>query len=341
MRETEVKHRRSRLLQLLLVIAFAVLLMIGWQMINRNQWLPVDAADKSRIELRIPPASTAADAARLLKEHDLIRSESAFLRYLKKEKLDAQLKAGLYSLSRSQSVQEISRQLAAGDTVKSSFTIPEGYTVKQIGELLVKDKVVSREDWEKALQDDYDYDFLPAQGGEKRFEGYLFPDTYQVAEDSSAHEIINGMLKNFKSRWDSEFAQLAKDKGKTIKEAVIVASLVEKEAQVPSERKRIAGVIYNRLAIGMPLQIDATVLYSLGKHKEQITYADLKYDSPYNTYVYAGLPVGPIASPGTASIEAALSPEKHGYYYYVAKGDGSHYFSKTYAEHNTAIMKYQ
>lgn len=341
MREPEVKHHLSRPVQIILALAFAVLLIIGWQTINRNLWLPVDAKDKSRIEVRIPPASTAADVAHLLKQHDLIRSESAFLRYLKIQKLDAELKAGLYSLSRSQSVQEISRQLAAGDTVKSSFTIPEGYTVKQIGELLVNNKVVSQADWQKALQDDYGYDFLPANGDEKRFEGYLFPDTYQITDDSSAHEIINGMLKNFKTHWDNEFAQLAKSKGKTMKDAVIVASLVEKEAQVPSERKRIAGVIYNRLVIGMPLQIDATVLYSLGKHKEQISYADLKYDSPYNTYVYAGLPVGPIACPGTASIEAALSPEKHNYYYYVAKGDGSHYFSKTYAEHNSAIQKYQ
>jgi len=121
---------------------------------------------------------------------------------------------------------------------------------------------------------------------------------------------------------------------------VIIASLIEREAQQADERKRIAGVIYNRLAIDMPLQIDATVLYSLGTHKNKVDYADLKVDSPYNTYLYPGLPAGPISCPGSASIAAALQPEKNDYYYYVSRGDGSHQFSRTFAEHQAAINKY-
>ena len=341
MREPEVKHLPSKLVPTLTAIIFVVLLFLGWQMIFRNQCLPVNTGDKSRIELRIAPSSSATEVAQLLKEKNLIRSERAFLHYCRSNKLDAQLQAGLYSLSRSQSVQEISRQLAAGETVQNNFTIPEGYTLKQIGQLLVAQKIVSQEDWQKALLDNYKYDFLPEQTNEARLEGYLFPDTYKVTEDSTAHEIIDHMLSNFASHWDREFSELARTRGTDIRETIIIASLVEREVLVPTERKRIAGVIYNRLAIGMPLQIDATILYSLGEHKETVSYADLKVNSPYNTYLHTGLPIGPIACPGTASIQAALNPEKHDYYYYVAQGNGSHYFSKTYAEHQNAIKKYQ
>ena len=116
--------------------------------------------------------------------------------------------------------------------------------------------------------------------------------------------------------------------------------MIEREARLDSERKIIAGVIYNRLSKNMPLQIDATVVYALGRHKEMVTYKDLEIDSPYNTYKYAGIPPGPISCPGKASLEAALNPAQHSYYYYVAKGDGSHYFSKTYAEHLQAKQKY-
>ncbi len=341
MREPAVKHLRPKLVPTLMTIMFIVLLFIGWQIITRNLYLPVNPDDKSRIELRIPPSSTAVQVAQILKENDLIRSERAFLNYCQDKKLDAQLKAGLYSLSRSQSVQDISQQLAAGETVQNNFTIPEGYTLQQIGQLLVARKLVSQEEWQAALLDDYKYDFLPEQSSQARLEGYLFPDTYQVTEDNNAHEIIDHMLSNFASHWDREFAEMARARGTGIREAIIVASLIEKEARVPAERKRIAGVIYNRLAIGMPLQIDATILYSLGEHKEQISYQDLKVNSPYNTYLHPGLPIGPIACPGTASMQAALNPEKHAFYYYVSQGNGSHYFSKTYAEHQNAIIKYQ
>lgn len=341
MREPEMKRLPPKLVPMLTAIIFMVLLFIGWQIISRNQYLPVNPDDRSRIELRIPANSTATQVAHILKENDLIRSERAFLNFCREQKLDVQLKAGVYSLSRAQNLYDIARQLAAGETVQNKFTVPEGYTLEKIGTLLVNHKIISRAEWQDALQDKYKYDFLPGQANLACLEGFLFPDTYEITEDITAHEIIDNMLKNFANHWDNEFAELARVRGTETRDVIIVASLVEKEAQVSEERKRIAGVIYNRLAIGMPLQIDATVLYSLGEHKEQISYQDLQVNSPYNTYLHPGLPIGPIANPGTESIKAALSPEKHSYYYYVARGDGSHYFSKTYAEHQNAIKKYQ
>ncbi len=341
MRELEVKKGKPRWIPLFLSLLFLILLVFGWQAITRLQYLPVDAQDRSQIEVHIPENSSAVEVAQILKEKDLIRSERAFLRYCVQEHFDSQLKAGVYRLSRSQSLQAISQYLVEGKGVMNSFTIPEGYTLQQIGDLLIRENIVNQEYWQQALRDEYNYDFLPANGDEKYLEGFLFPDTYAVAEQATAHEIIDDMLSNFASHWTTKYDQAAQQRQISVKETIIIASLIEKEAQVPAERKRIAGVIYNRLDLGMPLQIDATILYSLGQHKEQISNQDLQVNSPYNTYRHTGLPPGPIACPGTASIEAALYPESHPYYYYVAKGDGSHYFSKTFAEHETAIIKYQ
>lgn len=341
MRELQMKPQKSKRIPLWLAVLALLLLIFGWQAIAKNSYLPVDPQDKSPVQVRIPDNSNAGQVARILKDNDLIRSERTFVKYCARENLDSRLKAGVYGFSRSQTLQEISIQIAEGKGMSNVFTIPEGFTLQQIGDLLVKKGLVSADEWQSALLDEYDYDFLPARGSKTRLEGFLFPDTYSAAEKTSAHEIVDRMLANFNRHWDQECTKLARQRQMSVGEVVIVASLIEKEARVPSERTRIAGVIYNRLKIGMPLQIDATVLYSLGQHKEWVSNKDLQVDSPYNTYRHTGLPPGPIACPGLASIKAALNPETHGYYYYVAKGDGSHHFSKTFAEHEQARQKYQ
>ena len=148
------------------------------------------------------------------------------------------------------------------------------------------------------------------------------------------------MLKRFETVWDEQFAALAKSQNRDVLEVITTASLIEEEAQVATERARVAGVIENRLSRNMLLQIDATVLYALGINKPQVTYADLKVESPYNTYLHLGLPPGPIACPGKAAIQAALHPEQHHYLYYVARGDGSHEFTATFQEHLAAQKRY-
>ncbi len=339
MGETTLQRGKTKAKKVLLGILFFVLLLSGNWFHSQQQYQPVDTNDKTNIQLKIPEGSNASEVAGLLKDKDLIRSEKAFLKYCRNENLDSRLKAGSFSLNRSMSVMEISSQLVAGQNAIDSITIPEGYTIKEIGRLLQEKKGISLENWQQALEDDYDYEFLPPRGRANRLEGYLFPDTY-VFEEDDAHAMIEQMLKNFASRWDKEFAGMMAGKRMDQHEIIIIASLIEREAQKAEERQRIAGVIYNRLAIHMPLQIDATVLYSLGTHKNRVNNADLKVDSPYNTYLYPGLPVGPISCPGSASIAAALQPEKNKYYYYVSRGDGSHQFSNTFAEHQAAIRKY-
>lgn len=334
------KIRKEILVLSALLISLTGLILGRFYWLN-IQYMPVNPNDKSYVDVFIPEKSTAREIAEILRQSDLIRSESAFLHYCKKAGYDSKLKAGHFKFSRSQSLKEIARDIAEGRTVTISFTVPEGYTVEQIGQLLVQKGLCSKEDFEDALKQRYDYPFLKEvhEGVRNPLEGFLFPDTYVVGEGIKAYEIINLMLNNFNKVWNQNFA--ADAEGKNIYEIVTIASMIEREAVVSGERARISGVIYNRLKIGMPLQIDATVLYALGKHKEVVNYADLEINSPYNTYKNSGLPIGPIACPGKEAIKAALNPEKHAYLYYVARGDGSHYFSKTYEEHLAAIAKYQ
>jgi len=198
--------------------------------------------------------------------------------------------------------------------------------------------LVSREEFlEAAAKGEFDYDFLTGvPHGEKRLEGFLFPDTYQFEADATAEEIINVMLKRFGEVYNEEYRRRAQELGLSTLEVVTMASIVEKEAKLDEERAVIAGVFYNRLKKNWKLESCATVQYLLGEPKAELSYKDLEIDSPYNTYKYYGLPPGPIASPGKASLEAALYPEEVDYLFFRANPDGSHTFSRTLAEHNQA-----
>lgn len=332
----------KRALKLGLVFLLLLLTVAAAWLFMYRQGRPMDPNDQVMIEVRIPQYSTAHNVAAILIEKGLIRDERLFLAYCYWQGHEKDLQAGLYDFSKSQALDQIIQQLVEGKVKQMSFTIPEGYTVRQISELLVKNGICSQEQWQAALQSNYDYPFLQSglNDREKRLEGYLYPDTYTFEDGTGAEAIINMMLTRFARVWDDNFESQAKARQLQVGRVITVASLIEREAMVAEERKRIAGVIYNRLQKGMPLQIDASVIYALGEHRETVTYHDLEIDSPYNTYKRAGLPPGPIASPGRAAIEAAVNPELHNYYYYVAKGDGSHQFSATYLEHLEAVRKY-
>lgn len=332
-----------RVTKIKLSLVLVICLMLAWfgtRQIN-VMMEPVDPADKKIVEIDIPNSSSTHRIADILAEHKLIRNRSFFIGYCRAKNYDSQLKAGIYQFSRSQSLQEILDDLIAGRVATLQITVPEGYTLKQIGETLVRNGICTKEQWQEALTGDYDFKAIKdIPRRDNRLEGFLYPDTYKLRKGITADQVIELMLKRFETVWNDGFAQTASSKGLTTYRVITMASMIEKEALFNKERPRIAGVLYNRLAVGMPLQVDATVLYSLGKHKERVTYADLKVDSPYNTYLYDGMPPGPIASPGAASIEAALNPEKNDYYYYVAMDNGLHYFSRTYQEHLQAKSRY-
>ncbi|MGI6453289.1 MAG: endolytic transglycosylase MltG [Syntrophomonadaceae bacterium] len=334
----------KKAMKLFIAIGLAVSVVggiIGLANYNHSKYAPVDPTDHTPIKVVIAENSSARDVAAILKELDLIKNEKTFVSYCKSHKLDGKLQAGTFQLSRSQSLSEIADCIAGGRIMTFSFTIPEGYTVEQIGNLLNSRNICSLSEWEKALESPYDFEFFKYIPQDLHsLEGFLFPDTYYISEHTTAEEIVEMMLRRFQEVWYKDFDRTANQRGMPLYEAVIIASMIEEEAMVAEERSIISGVIQNRLKNQMLLQIDATVLYALSEHKTTVTYADLEVDSPYNTYKYPGLPPGPICCPGKASINAALNPQEHKYYYYVAKGDGSHHFSRTFEEHQGAIRRY-
>ncbi|MFX4263206.1 endolytic transglycosylase MltG [Pelotomaculum propionicicum] len=306
---------------------------------------PVSAKSRGReVVVAIPVSATANQVGDILEQNELVRNGLVFSLYARYTGLDSRIKAGEYRLNDSYSTPELLRELVQGRLAEMSFTVPEGYTTAQIADLLAAKGLVDRQKFMLAVsEEEFPYSFV--QGlpkGEKRLEGYLFPDTYQVDRGSTEVSIIDMMLKRFASVIEElDYQAQAESKGVTLHKALTVASMVEREAMVDEERPLIAGVIYNRLNIDMPLQVDATVQYALGTTKPTLFYEDLEIDSPYNTYKIYGLPPGPIAMPGRTSLLAAIQPDRTEYLYYVAKPDGSHAFATTLAEHNANRERYE
>lgn len=282
------------------------------------------------------PGESVRSVAKNLKREGLIRSELFFTSLVRMHRATGKLKAGEYSLDTSWRTTMIIDTLLKGIVKTCRFTVPEGLTMKQIAELLDSEGIVKAEDFLKACSDQeilkkYKIPFSNA-------EGFLFPETYTVAKGVSAAQIAGIMIEKFYEELDAvSFKGYTEDE---LKKAVIIASLVEREAKIDDERPIIAAVFYNRLKKNKRLESCATVQYILGKTKETLLYSDLKVNSPYNTYLHSGLPPGPIANPGRKSIEAAVRPADVDYLFFVSKGDGRHHFSKTYTEHLKAIEKY-
>lgn len=299
--------------------------------------------EDQEITISVPEDASKQDVAKLLKEQGVIKYPFIFNVFAKFSGAEKPFNTGLTTLNSNMDYRAIISALQrkrTAEKVTVSVTIPEGYTNDQIIERLVEKKVCTEEELRDVIKNyDFDYDYIKAlEKTENRLEGYLFPDTYEFYVDDTPENVIGKFLKNFDKKFSVELVQAAEKNDMSIKDAVIIASLIEREAKLSSEQATISGVIQNRLSSKdyPKLQIDATIQYILG-HKGALTNEDLKIDSPYNTYLYDGLPPGAIANPGLDALTAAVNPEKHDYYFYVAKPDGSHIFSKTYNEHLTAI----
>ena len=299
--------------------------------------------EDQEITISVPEDASKQDVAKLLKEQGVIKYPFIFNVFAKFSGAEKPFNTGLTTLNSNMDYRAIISALQrkrTAEKVTVSVTIPEGYTNDQIIERLVEKKVCTEEELRDVIKNyDFDYDYIKAlEKTENRLEGYLFPDTYEFYVDDTPENVIGKFLKNFDKKFSVELVQAAEKNDMSIKDAVIIASLIEREAKLSSEQATISGVIQNRLSSKdyPKLQIDATIKYILG-HKGALTNEDLKIDSPYNTYLYDGLPPGAIANPGLDALTAAVNPEKHDYYFYVAKLDGSHIFSKTYNEHLKAI----
>lgn len=323
-----------------LVKIFAVLLAIciigaasGYFWIN--SWgAAYNEKDTTTKVVEIPTGSSPGDIGAILEKEGIIASGTKFKYFSKIKGFDSKFLAGNYSVSPSMTMEEICNIIASGKISSSTFTIPEGYNIKQIGKALEDNGYVTQKEFlDAATNETFEYDFLKdAVAGENHLEGYLYPDTYEIPSGANAKDIIKIFLDNFQLKFKKEFYAKAEKQGKTINEIMTIASIIEREARKENERKTISSVIYNRLEAGMPLQMCSTIQYLLGSQKEMLSYDDLAIESPYNTYKNQGLPPGPIGAPGIKSIEAALNPEKTNYLYFVVspKLDGSHNFSSDY-----------
>jgi len=326
---------------------------ITWQSWNWWNWASAPAisttATAKPTVLKIPPGTSAQEIGKELEALGVIRSAQAWnvwSRWLSFKDGKGGFQAGNYELLPSQPMSEIAAKIWAGDVAQASFTIPEGWSIRQMAQYFESQKYFSAQDFINAAEQvsPAAYPWIPATApvsGFPRLEGYLFPDTYQIPAGTSIKPefVIKQMLDRFEQVALPIYQQ---HKGKTslsLAEWVTLASLVEKEAVVTTERNRISGVFHNRLKKGMPLASDPTVEYAFGIKQtpdRPLTYRQVEMPSPFNTYVNVGLPPAAIASPGQASLEATLTPEATDYLYFVARYDGTHVFSRTLAEHQAA-----
>ena len=252
------------------------------------------------------------------------------------------LKAGDYRFDRAMTPFEIIDKMARGDVFVITVTFPEGLTIAEMAKIFESHGLGPAATFVKAAGDPAAIrDLDPAA---KDLEGYLFPETYALPRHTDATKLVRAMVARFEKVLTPELRQAAATRHLTVRQLVTLASIIEKETAKADERPRVAAVYSTRLRIGMPLQCDPTVIYGLakaGRYDGNIHKADLSFDSPYNTYRYPGLPPGPIASPGRASLDAAVHPADEDFLYFVSRNDGSHEFARTLEEHNRNVQKYQ
>jgi len=286
------------------------------------------------IRVIVPKGASFATATDSLHNAGLVGAPFFFRLYARFGGKDRNIKPGTYLLKRGTPWSAIIDALHGGDGLVNTVTIPEGFTLAQIIPLLSQKLSVSSDSLNAALADTALFRRLAIPT--KSLEGYLFPDTYAFPDGTQARTAVLEMVRRFEREWKPEWNVQLPKLGLNRHELVTLASIVEREAKIPAERPVIAGVYLNRLREKMLLQADPTVQYARGKHAPRVLLKDLEIDSPYNTYRYPGLPPGPIASPGGASLKPTLFPANVPFLYFVAAPDGHHEFRRTLAEHQAA-----
>ena len=292
------------------------------------------------IILSIPPGATLKKISKDLQSLSLIRNASAFRLLANIRQKQTHIQVGEYELNQSMLPMDILKAITSGKTVLHPVTIPEGYRISEIAELLTETISINKEIFIKETRNEDLLNKLNITS--KSLEGYLFPETYHFSKHTSEKKIIQTMLNTFQQRMKTKKIQhQIQSSDMSLHEIITLASLIEKETGMNGERKHISSVFHNRLKRKMRLQTDPTVIYAIENFDGNIRKKDLNIDSPYNSYRHKGLPPGPIASPGIKSIVAALNPIKTNHLYFVSKKDGSHQFSSSLKEHNRAVQKYQ
>lgn len=294
-----------------LIVVIIIIAIFAWF----GVYFPRELGSKETPSFLVKKGQGAKEISINLEEQGLIWWGPLFRIYILLKGTAGDLKAGEYSFSKTMTIPEIVNKLVSGEVVKNKITIIEGWNLRDISEYL-------GEEIEPGL------------------EGYLFPDTYEISPEADIEEIINKMLANFDKKLNQDLREEIISQGKSIFEIVTMASLIEKEVRTPEDKKIVSGILWKRLKNNIPLQVDATIAYITGKKTTKISREETQIDSPYNTYKYKGLPLGPICSPGLESITAAIYPELSSYWFYLSIPEGQTIFSKTLEEHNIAKAKY-
>ena len=317
-----------------LIVLLVVLGVAGW--FTWAALLPVSPSQTTFVLLR--PGWTTRHIARELQQDGIIHSANAFLVLHYVQGLGS-LKAGEYKFENPANALEVRRRIMRGDVYARTVTVPEGYNIYDIAVVVEQAGLGSAADFVTAAKGDL-FLIKDLDPSAKSLEGYLFPDTYHFTRIDTAHEIVAGMVHHFRQ----EAQKIGLLRQGDVHRIVTVASIVEKETAVPEERPLVASVYYNRLDKNMLLGADPSVVYAAlvaGRYRGTIYQSDLQFDSPYNTYKYPGLPPGPIANPGAASLQAAMDPAQSDYLYFVSDNNGHHRFSRTAEEHERNVAAYR
>jgi UPF0755 protein len=327
----------KRVIIIFIFLSFILIVILGFH-IYQFLYTPPNPFGNDKI-VDIPHGTPLTKITQILETEGIIKERTKFLILAKLYTSGHLVKAGEYKLSPAMLPLDVLDILKEGKTIFDIITIPEGYTIKQIAEVLASQNLVDKERFIKLTLDS---DLIKMVGGEgKSLEGYLFPDTYHLNKTMSEESIIKKMVSRFWEILDDSMQNRAKELGFSLNQAITLASIIEKETGAEEERKLVSAVYHNRLKRKELLQSDPTVIYAIQDFNGNLTREDLKIDSPYNTYRYPGLPPGPIANPGRASLVAALYPADVDYLYFVSRNNGTHEFSSTLKQHNAAVKKYQ
>lgn len=330
----------KRLLALILVIAVTIV-GVGVALFVIRAAQPYKGFEGAEQYVDVPPGSAVSAIGRRLANAGVVRDRWTF-RYAVWRVGAKSLKAGEYRFDRPMSAEEVARRIEHGEVYLRQITFREGLSIRDMATMFEEQGFGPKQAFvDAASKPDLLRGLDPAAAD---LEGYLFPDTYALPRRATAQTLVGMMVARFQKQVGRDLPQRASAAGMSVHETVTLASIIEKETGKAEERPLVAAVYSNRLKIGMGLQCDPTVLYALqraGRDTRNLTREDLQYDSPYNTYRYAGLPPGPIASPGKASVDAALQPANVPYLYFVSRNDGSHAFATTLEEHNKNVFRWQ
>ena len=333
-------HRMRWIVALLAVIGLAAFAVV---LVNDRLTRPFQGYDAAEQFVEIFPGEGPSLIARKLVSAGIVRDRWSFRIELARSGAARRLQAGEYRFDRPMTAAQVVAVLEQGKVFVHSVTFPEGLTIREMARIFEAHGLGAAASFTAEAREGASlvHDIDPAA---RDLEGYLFPATYALSRRAGAPQLVRMMVARFREVFTPELEAAARAQGLSPRQAVTVASLVEKETARPEERPLVAGVYLRRLKVGMPLQCDPTVIYALAQRSQydgNLTRANLQVDSPYNTYRYPGLPPGPIAAPGRSSLEAATHPESVDFLYFVSRNDGSHVFARTLDEHSRNVRKYQ